>query len=155
MFVLKQAWASVFGGALLAAVAIQVLMLVFKLETLRELRVIILFHFVGTVMEIFKTDAGSWPYEGDGLLQVFGVLLYSGFMHAAVGSYMVRVFRLFELRFDSYPRRRITAIAVIYWRTVMRVRVSRARFRMPIPLGFVLLAVFSWIAENVATWSNA
>ncbi|MBH0117964.1 DUF817 domain-containing protein [Salinibacterium sp. NG253] len=205
VFVLKQAWACVFGGALLtvlvltrlwypesaalarndflvfAALAIQVLMVVFKLETLRELRVIILFHIVGTVMEIFKTDAGSWTYEGDGVLHIFGVPLYSGFMYAAVGSYMVRVFRLFELRFDRYPRRWITAIlatliyvnffshhfivdvrwflfvaiAVVWWRTVMHVRVSRARFRMPILVSFVLVAVFIWIAENVATWSNA
>ncbi|QYH36417.1 DUF817 domain-containing protein [Salinibacterium sp. M195] len=205
VFVLKQAWACVFGGALLAvlvltrlwypesatlarndflvlaALAIQALMVVFKLETLRELRVIILFHIVGTVMEIFKTDAGSWTYEGDGVLHIFGVPLYSGFMYAAVGSYMVRVFRLFELRFDKYPRRWITAIlatliyinffshhfivdarwflfaaiAVIYWRTVMHVRVSRARFRMPILVSFVLVALFIWLAENVATWSNA
>ncbi|MBH0131614.1 DUF817 domain-containing protein [Salinibacterium sp. NK8237] len=205
VFVLKQAWACVFGGALLAvlvltrlwypesaalarndflvlaALAIQVLMVVFKLETLRELRVIILFHIVGTVMEIFKTDAGSWTYEGDGVLHIFGVPLYSGFMYAAVGSYMVRVFRLFELRFDRYPRRWITAIlatliyvnffshhfivdarwflfaaiAVVWWRTVMHVRVSRARFRMPILVSFVLVAIFIWIAENVATWSNA
>jgi len=102
-------------------------------------------------------------------------------MYAAVGSYMVRVFRLFELRFESYPRRWITAIvavliyvnffshhfifdarwflfaavAVIYWCTVMHVRVSRARFRMPVLLAFVLVAVFIWVAENVATWSNA
>ena len=205
VFVLKQAWACVFGGALLAvlvltrlwypesaslarndflvlaALAIQVLMVVFKLETLRELRVIILFHIVGTVMEIFKTDAGSWTYEGDGVLHIFGVPLYSGFMYAAVGSYMVRVFRLFELRFDHYPRRWITAvvasliyinffshhfivdvrwflfaaIAVVWWRTVMHVRVSRARFRMPVLVAFVLVSIFIWIAENVATWSNA
>ncbi|MGV8913721.1 MAG: DUF817 domain-containing protein [Rhodoglobus sp.] len=205
VFVLKQAWACVFGGAMLAvlvltrlwypesvflarndflvlaALAIQVLMVVFKLETLRELRVIILFHIVGTVMEVFKTDAGSWTYEGDGVLHVFGVPLYSGFMYAAVGSYMVRVFRLFELRFDLYPRRWITAIVAlliyvnffshhfildarwflftaivaVYWRTVMHVRVSRARFRMPILVAFVLVALFIWIAENVATWSNA
>ena len=30
-------------------------------------------------------------------------------MYAAVGSYMVRVFRLFDLRFDRYPHRWITA----------------------------------------------
>ncbi len=30
-----------------------------RLETLRELRVVVLFHVVGTVMEMFKTDVGS------------------------------------------------------------------------------------------------
>ncbi len=78
----------------IAAVAIQVLMVVLRLETLRELRVIVLFHVVGTGMELFKTSVGSWTYEGPGYLHLFGVPLYSGFMYAAVGSYMVRVYRL-------------------------------------------------------------
>lgn len=127
VFGLKQAWACVFGAALLAviiaarlwfpddaslarndfltiaAVVIQILMVSFKLETLRELRVILLFHAVGTVMELFKTDVGSWSYEAEGFLRIGAVPLFSGFMYAAVGSYMVRVFRLFDLHFDHYP----------------------------------------------------
>ena len=82
-FGVKQAWACLFGGAMvallvgtylwypraaalarydflfLAAVAIQIGMLAFKLETLEEAKVILLFHVVGTVMEIFKTGVGS------------------------------------------------------------------------------------------------
>src|SRR5690606_6229049 len=120
VFVLKQAWACVFGAALLAvivavrlwypddaalarndfltiaAVAIQVLMVAARLETGRELWVIVLFHVTGTVMEIFKTDVGSWAYAADGVLRIAGVPLFSGFMYAAVGSYMVRVYRLFD-----------------------------------------------------------
>jgi len=102
VFVLKQAWACVFGAALLvtivaarllypddaalarndaltiAAVLIQVAMLAFRLETLRELRVIVLFHITGTVMELFKTDMGSWEYAADGMLRLGGVPLFSG-----------------------------------------------------------------------------
>lgn len=205
VFGLKQAWACIFGAALLAvlfatrfwypgdaalarndfvtiaAVIIQVLMIALRLETLRELRVIILFHIVGTGMELFKTSVGSWTYEGPGVLHLFSVPLYSGFMYAAVGSYMVRVFRLFDLRFDCYPRRWITAVlaALIYanffthhyawdfrWillagvvlvfgRTVMHFRVFRLRPRMPVLVAFVLVALFIWIAENIATWANA
>ena len=166
---------------MIAAVLIQVLMVVFKLETLRELRVVILFHIVGTGMELFKTAVGSWAYEDGGVLHIGAVPLFSGFMYAAVGSYMVRVYRLFDLRFDRYPRRWITAIlaALIYanffthhfipdarWLLLalvvgvfglctMHVRVFRARVRMPLLLAFGLVAVFIWIAENVATWSNA
>ena len=127
VFALKQAWACIFGAALLAvlfgtelwypnnaafarndfvtiaAVIIQVSMIALRLETLRELRVIILFHIVGTGMELFKTSVGSWTYEGPGVLHLYSVPLYSGFMYAAVGSYLVRVFRLFDLRFDRYP----------------------------------------------------
>jgi uncharacterized membrane protein YoaT (DUF817 family) len=205
VFGLKQAWACIFGAALLAvlfatrlwypdgaalarndfvtiaAVVIQVLMIALRLETVRELRVIILFHLVGTGMELFKTSVGSWIYEGPGVLHLYSVPLYSGFMYAAVGSYMVRVFRLFDLRFDRYPRRWLTAVlaALIYanffthhyiwdfrWilliavgllfgRSVMHFRVFRLRLRMPTVLAFVLVALFIWIAENIATWANA
>src|SRR5690606_17969649 len=73
----------------IAAVAIQVVMIAARLETLRELRVILLFHVVGTVMELFKTDVGSWSYAAEGVLRIGAVPLFSGFMYAAVGSYMV------------------------------------------------------------------
>ena len=205
VFGLKQAWACVFGAALLAviiaarlwypddaalarndfltisAVIIQVLMISFKLETLRELRVIVLFHAVGTVMELFKTDVGSWSYETEGFLRVGAVPLFSGFMYAAVGSYMVRVFRLFDLHFDHYPWRWITAlvaagiyvnffshhyifdarwlllaaVVLVYGRCVMHFRVFRKRFRMPILVSFLLVALFIWFAENIGTWSHA
>jgi uncharacterized membrane protein YoaT (DUF817 family) len=205
VFVLKQGWASIFGAAMLgvlvatrlwypdgaalarndflvlAAVAIQVIMVAARLETLRELRVIVLFHLVGTGMELFKTDVGSWIYEGEGVLRIGGVPLYSGFMYAAVGSYMVRVYRLFDLRFVRYPPRWITAIlatliyinffthhyiwdarwvllaaiVVVFGRTTMQFTFFRSRFRMPLLLAFLLVAVFIWLAENIATWSNA
>jgi len=205
VFGLKQGWACIFGAALLAvlmaarlwypdgaglarndfltiaAVVIQVLMVAFRLETLRELRVIILFHLVGTVMELFKTDMGSWSYEAEGVLRIGAVPLFSGFMYAAVGSYMVRVYRLFDLKFAAYPRRWITAIlataiyanffthhyiwdlrwvllaavVVVFGRCVMHFRVFRRDFRMPLVVSFLLVALFIWLAENIATWSGA
>jgi uncharacterized membrane protein YoaT (DUF817 family) len=205
VFGLKQGWACIFGAAMLAvlagtriwypddaalarndflvlaAVAIQLVMVVFRLETLRELRVIVLFHIVGTGMELFKTDVGSWVYEGEGLLRIGGVPLYSGFMYAAVGSYMVRVYRMFDLRFERYPRRWITAvlaaviyvnffshhyvfdarylllvaIVVVFGRTGMQFTVFRSRFRMPLVVAFLLVAIFIWLAENIATWAGA
>ena len=205
VFVLKQAWACVFGAAILtvilvtglwypegaalarndflviAAVGIQVGMVVSKLETLRELTVIVLFHVVGTGMELFKTNVGSWLYEGEGILHLGGVPLYSGFMYAAIGSYMVRVYRLFDLRFERYPPRWITAILalliyvnffahhylpdaryplmaaaiVIFGLCTMHFRVFRRTLRMPLLLSFVGVALFIWIAENIGTWANA
>ncbi|WP_213816521.1 DUF817 domain-containing protein [Glaciihabitans sp. dw_435] len=205
VFGAKQAWACIFGAVLLAvliaarlwypdsaalarndaltlaAVIIQIVMVATRLETLRELRVIVLFHLVGTGMELFKTDVGSWSYAADGILRVGAVPLFSGFMYAAVGSYMVRVYRLFDLRFDRYPRRWITAVVasviylnffshhfiwdsrwvllavvvVVFGRSVMHFRVFRRTLRMPLLLGFLLVAVFIWLAENLATWSNA
>lgn len=207
VFTAKQAWACVFGAVMLvllvlarllypddallvrsdalviAAVTVQAAMLVLRLEGGRELWVILLFHAVGTAMEVFKTHVGSWSYETDGLLRIGGVPLYSGFMYAAVGSYMVRVMRLFDLRFMRYPPIWATAlvaaaiyanffthhylpdarwvllalVAWLYAPCVMIVRNRRggARFRMPILAAFVGVAFFLWIAENVGTWAGA
>lgn len=205
VFGAKQAWACIFGAALLAvivagrlwypddaalarndaltiaAVLIQVVMVATRLESGRELWVVVLFHLTGTAMELFKTDVGSWSYDGDGVLRIAGVPLFSGFMYAAVGSYMVRVYRLFDLGFTRYPRRWVTAIVaaaiyanffthhfmvdlrwvllaavvVVWWPTVMHFRVWRTRPRMPLLLAFGLVAVFIWLAENIATWAGA
>ncbi|MFT4234279.1 MAG: DUF817 family protein [Microbacterium sp.] len=59
----------------IAAVAIRIAMLVLGLEHGRELWVIMIFHVVGTVMELFKTDVGSWSYATDGKLRM-GVALF-------------------------------------------------------------------------------
>lgn len=205
VFILKQAWACIFGAALLvaivaaslwypddaalarndaltiAAVLIQLAMLAFRLESGRELWVIVLFHITGTVMELFKTDVGSWAYAADGFLRIGGVPLFSGFMYAAVGSYMVRVYRLFDLGFERYPRRWMTAIlavaiyvnffahhwvwdarwvllvgVVVLWLpTVMHARVWRRTIRLPLLAVFAGVAVFIYLAENIGTWAGA
>lgn len=205
VFVLKQAWACLFGALMLAlllaarfwypdtaalarddaltlaAVALQVLMLVTRLETAREMRVVGLFHVVGTVMEVFKTSAGSWAYAADGVLRIGDVPLYSGFMYAAVGSYLVRTFRIFDLRFDRWPRRWVTAllaaavyanffthhwlpdvrwplvaaVLLVFGRTVMHYRVHARTWRMPVVVAYLLVATAIWVAENVATYADA
>lgn len=205
VFVLKQAWACVFGAALMlvivvarlwwpddaalarndaltiAAVLIQVAMIAGRLETGRELWVIVLFHLTGTVMELFKTDVGSWSYAAEGVLRIGGVPLFSGFMYAAVGSYMVRVHRLFDLEFARYPRRWLTAVVAAaiyanffthhYWwdlrwvllvavivlwlPTVLHARVWRRTLRLPLLAVFAGVAGFIYLAENIATWAGA
>lgn len=205
VFLLKQAWACIFGALLLvvivaarlwypddavlarndaltiAAILIQVGMLAFRLESGRELWVIVLFHLTGTAMELFKTDVGSWSYDGDGVLRIAAVPLFSGFMYAAVGSYMVRVYRLHSLRFTRYPpiwattivavgiyanfyahhfifdlRWVLLALVILLWgRTIMHFRVWRAELRVPLLLVFVGVALFIWLAENIGTWGGA
>ena len=205
VFLAKQAWACVFGAALLAAIVlvrtlypsdlavtrndlltlvavlIQVAMLATRLESGRELWVIMLFHVTGTAMELFKTDAGSWAYEADGFLRIGAVPLFSGFMYAAVGSYMVRVHRLFDLAFVRYPPRwatvvlavliyanffthhwiwdarwALTALVVLLWLpTVMHAHVWRRTLRIPLLLPFAGVALFIWLAENIGTASGA
>lgn len=205
LFGFKQAWACLFGGLLLAlllathlfypdnaplhrydfltlsAVAIQVGMLAFRLETWREARVILIFHVVGTVMELFKTAAGSWTYPEASVLHIGAVPLFSGFMYAAVGSYIARVWRIFDFHFTEYPRRWATwllaaaiyvnffahhwtwdiryvlfaATALLFWRTRVHFRNFRAHRWMPLLVGFGLVAIFIWFAENIATFANA
>ncbi len=205
VFLLKQAWACIFGALLLvvivaarlwypddaplarndaltiAAILIQLGMLAFRLESGRELWVIVLFHLTGTAMELFKTDVGSWSYEAEGVLRIGAVPLFSGFMYAAVGSYMVRVYRLHELRFERYPRVWLTTlvavaiyanffahhfivdlrwvlvavVVLLWWRTVMHFRVWRRTLKAPQLLVFAGVAFFIWIAENIATWAGA
>ena len=137
MFVLKQGWACLFGGLLLAviiatklvwdpdwplqrydflflfAIATQGLFLAAKLETWEEARVILLFHLTGTAMEWFKIHAGSWAYPEPGLFKLMGVPLFSGFMYASVGSYIARVVRVFDRRFAPYPSFPLTLILAL------------------------------------------
>ena len=127
MFGLKQGWACLFGGALLAllfathvfypanapiarydflllaAVAIQGAMLALKLERSSEGLVILIFHVAGTIMEVFKTGVGSWAYPEPCLLHIGGVPLFSGFMYSAVGSFIARSLRILDVRFSHYP----------------------------------------------------
>jgi uncharacterized membrane protein YoaT (DUF817 family) len=37
----------------------------------------------------------------------------------------------------------------------MHFRVFRRQFRMPLAVSFLLVALFIWLAENIATWSGA
>lgn len=140
LFVLKQGWACLFGGLLLAAilatkvfwqddwplhrydalflfaVLTQAVFLWARLETWDEARVILLFHLTGSAMEWFKVSAGSWAYPEPGLFKLLGVPLFSGFMYASVGSYIARVIRIFDMRFAPYPAFAMTVLlaAAIY-----------------------------------------
>ena len=204
VFGLKQAWACLFGGLFLAvilgsgflwphdsaysrydflflsAVAIQLAMLALKLEQPREVLVIAAFHVIGTMMELFKTSHGSWTYPEAALFRIAGVPMFSGFMYGAVGSYLARVTRIFELGYTGYPRPLFTgllaisiyvnffadyygwdfrillfaATAALYGRCIVYFRVFKEWRKMPMILGFALVAVFIWIGENLGTWSK-
>lgn len=201
LFILKQGWACLFGGLLLAAIiatkliwqpdwplqrydalflfaiVTQAVFLWAKLETWEEARVILLFHLTGTAMEWFKVDAGSWAYPEPGLFKLMGVPLFSGFMYAAVGSYMARVIRVFDMRFAPYPSFLPTvalalaiyvnffahhflpdiryalfaATVALYGRTRIWFRIHDRHWWMPLPVAALLSAFALWAAENVGT----
>ena len=98
----------------LAAVAFQVLLLSFRLESPREAVVILIFHIVATVMELFKTSDGirSWQYPEPFLIGIGNVPLFAGFMYSAVGSYIARVWRIFDFRYSHYPPMWSTVVLV-------------------------------------------
>jgi uncharacterized membrane protein YoaT (DUF817 family) len=166
---------------LLACLAMQSLMLATGLETRDELKVITLFHLLGLGLELFKVHVGSWSYPEAALAKVGGVPLYSGFMYASVASYMIQAWRLFGLRFVHWPSpalvvplgaliyanffannvlpdQRALLILAVLW-VFRRTRVAftpRAAPRgMPLVLAFLLIGVFVWLAENVATYLGA
>ena len=60
-------------------------------------------EYVGTLMELFKTSHGSWIYPEHNLLRIGGVPLFSGFMYASIGSFIARIQRLLDIRFEAYP----------------------------------------------------
>lgn len=201
LFGLKQAWACLYGGVMLAlligskfvwqpdwvlarydflflaALTVQAALLLLKLETLAEARVIFLFHGVGTLMELFKTAAGSWEYPEEAFFRIGGVPLFSGFLYACVGSYLARITRIFDQRYAPYPPQwaclllaamiygnfflhhywfdlrwlLFGLVALMFGRTTVWFTIDRQPRRMPLLLGFFLVACFIWLAENIGT----
>jgi uncharacterized membrane protein YoaT (DUF817 family) len=165
---------------LVVAIAIQLWMVRVKLETWDELKAVCLFHAVGFALEAFKVSGGiqSWSYPDFGYTKIFGVPLFSGFMYAAIGSYIVQAWRLLDLRVRHHPPYWMaTAIAILiyvnffthhtigdyrwylaacalglYSRTTVVFRPLDRDRRMPLMLGFVLTGFFIWMAENIGTF---
>lgn len=204
-FGVKQGWACLFGGVLLAllvathllyprdawlprydflllaCIAIQGGLLLTRMETLEEAKVILAFHLVGTAMEVFKTAMGSWTYPEFSHARIGGVPLFTGFMYAAVGSYIARAWRLFDFRFTHHPPAwavlalgaaiyvnffthhytwdarwlLFAAAGVMFGRCRIHFRPWRRHRWMPLLVGFGLVALFIWFAENLGTFAGA
>ncbi|MGJ4954938.1 DUF817 domain-containing protein [Bradyrhizobium sp. HKCCYLRH2015] len=203
-FGVKQGWACLFGGIALALMlvtwrfypadaplarydflflcmlAVQAALLAAKLETFEEAKVILVYHLVGTAMELFKTATGSWIYPEPSLIRLGGVPLFSGFMYSCIGSYLCRVWRLFDFRFTGHPSRRwlVGLSAAIYlnfftdhyrldlrlvlfgWAALLfapatvHFKVWRVHRSMPLLLGLILVSLFIWLSENIGTLSR-
>jgi uncharacterized membrane protein YoaT (DUF817 family) len=164
----------------LLALSMQALLILLKFEHRAEAKVIAIFHVVGTIMEIFKTYKGSWIYPEANFFRIAGVPLFSGFMYSTIGSYIARCWRLFDFRFSNYPNRNATwllcaaiylnffthhyifdlrwvifaATAFMYRRTWIYFTCDQIPRRMPLLLGFFLVAGFIWFAENIGTFTS-
>src|SRR5215472_1021654 len=203
-FGLKQGWACLFGGIAIALmvltwrfypataplarydflflgmIALQAALLASRLETFEEAKVILVYHLVGTMMEIFKTAVGSWIYPEPNFFRIMGVPLFSGFMYSCIGSYLCRAWRLFDFRFSRHPRRLslialsaaayanffsdhfgvdlrwllFAAAAFLFGRTTIHFKVWRAWRSMPLLPGFGLVSLFIWFSENIGTYTR-
>lgn len=165
---------------LIIALGIQAWMIWTRLETLDELKAICLFHVVGFVLEVFKTSSAiqSWAYPDFAYTKLLGVPLFSGFMYAAVGSYVIQAWRLLDVRIQHHPpywmatlvalaiyanffthhyigdyRWYIAALAIgLYARATVVFRPFDRDRRMPLILAFILIGFFIWLAENISTF---
>jgi uncharacterized membrane protein YoaT (DUF817 family) len=165
---------------LLIAMAIQAWMLWAGLETIDEFKAICLFHAIGFALEVFKTSGGiqSWAYPEFAYSKVFGVPLFSGFMYAAIGSYVIQAWRLLDVRIRHHPpywMAGVNALAIyanffthhyigdyrwyiaactlgLYARATVIFRPLDRDRSMPLLLSFVLIGFFVWLAENISTF---
>jgi uncharacterized membrane protein YoaT (DUF817 family) len=203
-FGVKQGWACLFGGIAIALmiatwrwypanaplarydflflcmVTIQAVLLSIRLETSDEAKIILIYHLVGTVMEIFKTAVGSWIYPEPNFFRIAGVPLFTGFMYSCIGSYLCRAWRLFDFHFEHHPTRLsliVLSIAIyinffshhyvpdarwllfaaaiwLFGRTTIHFRVWHRHRSMPLLLGLVLVSLFIWLSENVGTFTK-
>jgi len=204
IFTLNQARASIFGASLLctmilitlwdtqklplgrydilflAAICIQAYLIIRKHESLREIKVIFIFHIIATIMELFKTHPaiGSWRYsDTDNIFIIATVPLFTGFLYSAVGSYIARAWRIFHLQFTHFPCLRSAALLstliyinffthhfiydirwilfgaafILFYKTKVSFRLVKTVRSMPLLIGFSLIAFFLYIAENIGT----
>ena len=205
IFGVKQAQAAIFAGSFflllfisnhiplfglarydflfIAAVAIQAILYFTKLETKDEVKVIFLFHIIGLVLEFYKTSPGigSWSYPELGIFKIATVPLYSGFMYAAIGSYISQSWKIHKLELTNYKHYLISvflcfliyinfftnhyiydirlfliaAVFIFFWKTRVYFTVTNIRRSIPINVGFLLIAFFIWVAENISTYLGA
>jgi uncharacterized membrane protein YoaT (DUF817 family) len=167
-----------YDAVLFLCLSFQMGMLAFRMETPKEFATIFLFHAMGTALEMFKVNHGGWYYPEPSWLKVMGVPLYSGFMYASVGSFILACWKRFDLRVEGFPRYAAVVPLVIatyanfftnYWlwdmkpmllivaialfaRTRIGGRIGTSVARVRLPMVFLVLGPVVWCAENVGTW---
>lgn len=166
---------------LIVCLLMQVWMVYSKHETRDELKVITLFHVIGLALELFKVHMGSWSYPEEGYSKFFGVPLYSGFMYASVASYLCQAWRRLRVELINWPPFFVVVplataiylnffthhywidirwwlsglVLLVFCRSWAAYEVNGTRYRMPLALSFILIGIFIWIAENIATFFGA
>lgn len=182
LLVPKSGWLGIprYDLLFLIAIGIQLGMLWSKLETIDELKAVALFHLAGFALEVFKVSGSiqSWAYPEAAYTKFWGVPLFSGFMYASVGSYIIQAWRLFDLRIRHHPSYWMAALIALliyvnffthhyigdyrwylaacalglYARSTVQFRTWDTTRSMPLFLAFILIGFFIWLAENIGTF---
>lgn len=166
---------------LVLCIVVQILLVVFKIETIEELKVIFLFHIIGLVLEIYKVHIGSWSYPEQSIMRIADVPFYSGFMYSSVASYISQAWKRLKLDFLGWPNKKIVLILaliiysnfftnhyffdirwiiigslfIIFKNSFVIFQVKDVKMKMPVILSFFLIALFIWFAENISTYLGA
>lgn len=158
----------------------QIILLATKIETRDEIKIILIYHLLGFVMELFKThpSVGSREYPDPWFFTIGWVPLYSGFMYSAVGSFIFQWREQLKLRFTNFPPFYYTipiatliyinffthhfirdlryilvvAIMLVSYKTSVYFTINKLTWRMPVLLWLTLVWFFMWVAENLATF---
>jgi tRNA dimethylallyltransferase len=205
IFTKKQAQAAVFGGVLLVALILtkyisipgiyrydflfiiailtQAFLILRKYEEPKEIFVIALFHIAAMGMEIFKTSpsVGSWQYPEPSIFSIYNVPLFTGFMYSAIGSYIVRSWRINEFVFTNLPSRLtmfvfglaiyinfftnhftydiryilFVGLVIVFWKTILEVKLTEKIYRIHPLISNALFAFIIWMSEQVGTFARA
>lgn len=205
IFLYKQAAAALFGGIMLAsliitkyisipgiqrydllfliAIATQIVLIITKLETKKEIFVILIFHICAMVMELYKTSpfVGSWAYPEKAFFAIGTVPLFTGFLYSSVGSYIARSWKITKFNFVNLPSRGalltfgfliylnffinaffydfryilLAGLIIVFWKTKFYFELTDRVFQLHPLLTNLLLASFVWFAEQIGTFARA
>lgn len=164
------------------AVIFQCLLVILKYETKDETVVIIVFHILAVIMELFKTsdNIAAWHYPEEYLLGINNVPLFTGFMYSAVGSYLARSWKIFDIKFSNYPKLEFTIVLVtliyinfftqhylydirlflllasfgLFYYTRVHIKMAIKQIEVPLLAIWIFIAMLIWLAENIATFAG-
>lgn len=168
---------------LIIALVAQLVLVVTRLETPKEVLAIVVFHVCAMAMEIFKTSpaVGSWVYPEPAIFALATVPLFTGFLYSSVGSYMARASRINKFIFTNMPRKRVllpialliyvnfftnhftvdvrwvifVLLIIIFWKTKLSAELTTKRYVIHPLISNGLLALFVWFAEQIGTFAQA
>lgn len=205
IFLKKQASSALFGGIMLGALLItkyisipgiyrydllfiiaiitQIILIVTKLETWKEVLAIIIFHIFAMIMELYKTSplVGSWTYPEKAYFAIATVPLFTGFMYSSVGSYIARAWRINKFCFINLPSKLslvlistaiyvnfftnhfiydvryllFVLLIIMFWKTKFYVKLTSKQYQIHPLIANGLMALFLWLAEQIGTIAQA